>query len=254
MTELEARLHRTWLSLLIESNYREVAALAVDSDLQLSEGHFQTEGLIVDMPPSAYPFVTDDNNIKRIVEKTLRSVASGHLFDQNGKPLPPEEIGVEYRIKLLDVEENWREVVKEMIVNARDANQGSVTEKVFAREKKQVYLYNEIKFGSQSEIRIAQEMERRRVLFFPLPLAVRWDTGNFYQDHREVDFLVCVDGAWGILEVSYHPDRYEKDSEKDTWFKSSGILCVQHYTAERCYNQSSGVVDEFLGILAKYKR
>jgi hypothetical protein len=118
----------------------------------------------------------------------------------------------------------------------------------------QPYVYNEMKFASQSEIRIAQEFEARYILFFPLPLAVRSETGNFFEDHREVDFLVCNDGTWGILEVSYHPDRFEKDAEKDTWFKKSGILCVQHYSAERCYNNAKEVVDEFLGILAKHKR
>ena len=254
MEEFEARLHRTWLSLLVASNYREVAALAVDSELRLLKSSFQTDGIIVDISPSAYPFIASDDSIKQIVEKTLRAVASGHLLDQNGGSLEADEITIEFRIKLLAVEQNWREVIKEMIVNAKDANQGNVTEKVFAREKKQVYLYNEMKFGSQSEIRIAQELERRGVLFFPLPLAVRRDMGNLYKDHREVDFLVCVEGTWGILEVSFHPDRFEKDAEKDSWFKASGILCVQHYSAERCYNQSSSVVDEFLSILAKHKR
>jgi len=86
-----------------------------------------------------------------------------------------------------------------------------------------------------------------------LPLAVRVETGNFYKDHREPDFLVCDDGRWGILEVSFHPDRFEKDAEKDAWFKKSGILCIQHYSAERCYNKSQEVVDEFLDILAKHK-
>ena len=149
-----------------------------------------------------------------------------------------------------------------------------------------------MRFASRSEIRIAQELEERRVLFFPLPLAVRTDTGALYEDHREPDFLVCQDGVWGILEVAYHPDRYEKDSEKDIWFKKSGILYTQHYkqrldnlrrkdalrgaatteisvrlgsysashfegsayTAERCYNHPSEVVDEFLQLLAKHKR
>jgi hypothetical protein len=111
-----------------------------------------------------------------------------------------------------------------------------------------------MKLASQSEIRIAQELESRKVLFFPLPLAVRAETGNFYEDPREVDFLICQDGTWGNLEVSFHPDRYEKDSEKDSWFKKSGILCIQHYSAERCYNSPSNVVEEFLAILAKHKR
>lgn len=51
-----------------------------------------------------------------------------------------------------------------------------------------------------------------------------------------------------------HPDRYEKDAEKDLWFKKSGILCIQHFTAERCYNESAKVVSEFLGVLAQHKK
>jgi hypothetical protein len=54
--------------------------------------------------------------------------------------------------------------------------------------------------------------------------------------------------------VSYHPDRYERDAEKDVWFKRSGLLCIQHYTAERCYNDAPRVVEEFLQILKKYER
>jgi hypothetical protein len=107
---------------------------------------------------------------------------------------------------------------------------------------------------NSEEIRIAQEFERRKVLFFPLPLAVRNDTGDFYKDHREVDFLVCYEGVWGVLEVAFHPDRYEQDAEKDIWFKKSGLLCIQHCTSERCYNQPAQVVEEFLNILAKHKR
>ena len=54
---------------------------------------------------------------------------------------------------------------------------------------KAIIPYNEMKFASQSEIRIAQELERRKVLFFPLALAVRADTGDLYQDHREAASL-----------------------------------------------------------------
>lgn len=83
---------------------------------------------------------------------------------------------------------------------------------------------------------------------------MRHETGNLYQDHREVDFLVCLDGTFGILEVSFHEGRYEKDKEKDAWFKKSGILCVEHYPAEKCYNQPKLVVEEFLSFLSKHKR
>ena len=91
-------------------------------------------------------------------------------------------------------------------------------------------------------------------MFFPLPLAVRSETGVLYKDHREANFLVCDEDVWGILEVSYHPNRFKQDSEKNIWFKRSGVLCVQHYTSERCYRQPGEVVVEFLEILAKYRR
>lgn len=73
------------------------------------------------------------------------------------------------------------------------------------------------------------EYLRRKVLFFPLVLAVRNETGRTFLDHREADFLICQDGQWGILEVSYHPDRFEKDAEKDVWFKNR-VSCVSNIT------------------------
>ena len=133
-------------------------------------------------------------------------------------------------------------------------NQGNITEKVFKRYNKEVLTYNEMKFGSLSELEIAKELEEREILFFPLPFAVR-GKGIDHKNHREPDFLVCLKGTWGILEVAHHiPERYEKDQEKSAWFKKSGILCVEHYTAEKCLNKPKEVVDEFLDILSRYRR
>ena len=247
------RLQRTWLALLLASNMRELAALVVDAELWImSNNRGDDYGISVDLPPIAVTYVDTDGKARQALESTLKIAAKGRLRDRNGNDT--DDFSIEFRVKLLDVEDDWRAVVKELIVNAKDSNQGVVTEKVFTRAKKQVLTYNEMKFASQSEIRIAQEFERRKVLFFPLPLAVRNDTGDLYKDHREVDFLVCQEGAWGVLEVAFHPDRYEQDAEKDIWFKKSGLLCIQHYTAERCYNQPAQVVDEFLNILAQHKR
>ena len=149
----------------------------------------------------------------------------------------------------LEVIDGWP-----LITQFKGSNQGLVSELMAARDGRPVHTWNELKYASASEIRIAQELEKRKVLFFPLAVAVRAETGMNWQDHREVDFLICHKGAWGILEVSYHPDRYERDAEKDVWFKRSGILCIQHYTAERCYNDSKGVIDEFMEILRQYEK
>lgn len=247
------RLHRTLVQLLIDSNYREVAALLVDGSMFISQSEWNSE-VVLDVPPSSYSYIETDNSICQVIEEAVRTVCFGRVTDRDGDNIAKHNIAVIIRVKLLDVEDDWQAVIKELIAQEKETNHGVITEKVFARNKKQVYTYNEMKFASQSEIRIAQELERKQVLFFPLPLAVRRDTGDFYKDHREADFVICQEGVWGILEVAFHPDRYEQDSEKDLWFKKSGILCIQNFTAEACYNNPSSVVNKFLELLAKHKR
>jgi hypothetical protein len=252
MNELEAKLHRTWVQLLIDHDYREIAAIAIETEVYIFYAGYNPGAITFDVPTSVYGYVKNNESIRKIMERAMTTVSQGRIYDDNDNVL--NDLPFNYRTKLVNIEEGWQNVIRNLIANAQDPNQAFITEKAFTKSNKQPYLYNEMKLASQSEIRIAQELESRKVLFFPLPLAVRAETGNFYEDHREVDFLICQDGTWGILEVSFHPDRYEKDSEKDSWFKKSGILCIQHYSAERCYNSPSNVVEEFLAILAKHKR
>ena len=253
INDLEKRIHRTWVHFLLDRGYKDLAAIAIESELHISyDSYGNAEGMLVDIPASFHQMVTTEGQVMKTMQESLDTVCHGHITDRDGQWVVP--LGMSFRVKLLGVEEGWQNITRSLIASSKQSNQAVVTEKIFLKNGKEPYLYNEMKFGSQAEIRIAQEFESRRVLFFPLPLAVRAETGKFYEDHREADFLVCDEGTWGILEVSYHPDRYEKDAEKDTWFKKSGILCVQPYTAERCYKNSAEVVSEFLSILAKHKR
>ncbi|WP_414751954.1 hypothetical protein [Anabaena sp. CCY 9910] len=253
-SQLLEKLHRTWVQSLINDYWNDYAAIIVDAQLVFDTGwsdyanDFCTLGLLVYLPLHLYSIVIRDENIQEVLKYHFAIIAQGHIwYDMSDFP-------IHYRVKLLDVEENWHKTIKFLIAKSKDLNQGLVTEKAFARKGKEPIVYNEIKFASQSEIRIAQELELKGVLFFPLPLAVRYETGNIYEDHREVDFLVCLDGTFGILEISFHEGRYEKDKEKDAWFKKSGILCIEHYPAEKCYNQPKYVVEEFLSFLSKHKR
>lgn len=252
MEENEAFIQRTWVQLLIDSNYKEAAAIAIDTDIRLlwgQESFNGPDGLAFEIPTFAFSIVKQNESLRKIFEASIIPVASRFLSSEPRNPLS------EFRVKLIEPEKDWQNITRNLIANTQNPNQGLVTEKIFLQKgEREPFKYNEMKFASRSEIRIAQELEARNVLFFPLPLAVRSETGNFYEDHREPDFVICLDGVWGILEVSYHKDRYEKDSEKDIWFKKSGILCVQHYTAERCFNSPKEVVDEFLSILSKYKK
>ena len=259
MNEFEAKLHRTWVQLLIDNGHPEIAAIATESEVCLLYLHDSFHGrypspesIAIGFPTFAWIYINNNEQNQRIIEGAMRTVIQGNIFSDDGCLI--NDLPLMYRVKLVEVEEGWQNIVKNLIANSQNLNQAVVTEKVFSKKERNILIYNEMKFASKTEIRIAQELENRKILFFPLPLAVRAETGNFYNDHREVDFLICQDGTWGILEVSFHQDRYEKDSEKDSWFKKSGILCIQHYTAEKCWEHPRQVVDEFLSILSQHKR
>lgn len=252
MTEREEKLHRTWTELLLERGHQELASIAVESEVEIEEGRFGDEWIVLRLPPSAHGIVTEEEEVSNELLAYLHDVCAGNVYDQNGEAI--RDVRIEVKMSLLEVEEDWKEEMRRLISAAKGSNQGVVTEKVGKREGRDTHTYNEMTFGSKSEIRIAQELETRDLLFFPLPLGVRAETGKRWKDRREPDFLVCQEGTWGILEVAWHsPNRYEKDAEKASWFKEMGILCVEHVTAERCYNEPTDVVDDFLNVLSKHR-
>jgi hypothetical protein len=110
-----------------------------------------------------------------------------------------------------------------------------------------------MRFRSESELRIAQALDRTGVLFLPDAL-MRLGASNDRQS-READFLVCANGRWGILEVDgapFHPDDgREAANERDQLFSRHGIPLVVHVEAARCAVAPDAVVTEFLAALAQ---
>ena len=249
--EREEKILRTWTRLLLERGHKELASIAVESEIEITEDDWGTESVTLGLPPSAHGIVTEDEEVLNELLAYLHDVCAGNIYAEGGNPR--QEVPISTKMSLLTIDPDWQEEMRRLISEAKGSNQGVISEKVAKREGRDTHTYNEMTFGSKSEIRIAQELETRDLLFFPLPLGVRAETGDRWKDRREPDFLVCQDGAWGILEVAYHPDRYEKDAEKATWFKEAGILCVEHATAERCYNEPVDVVDDFLNVLSKHR-
>jgi hypothetical protein len=155
--------------------------------------------------------------------------------------------------RLAPPDEAWNKEMKALLTQFKGSNQGLISELMAARrDGRPLHTYNGLKYASFSEICIARELGQRNILFFPLPVAVRGETGLRWQNQREVAFLICHNGAWGILEVEWH--RYEMDLDKDLWFNKSGILCIEHYTDEHCRKTPDQVVDQFLGVLKQYER
>ena len=110
-----------------------------------------------------------------------------------------------------------------------------------------------LRFRSQSEIRIAEALDRVGALFLPNCRARLGQTND--RKNREADFLVCVDGKWGILEVDgepFHPpSRTVHDHDRDRLFKLHGIRMTEHFDAERCRKEPDEVVRLFLDLLRK---
>jgi hypothetical protein len=246
MSKFNERLLRTYIELVRHSSKPQLAALLVDAEVLVeSENYDYLDEVFVGIPACYVHIVLNDNSILEHFRECMKLLLSGKYYN-------PDRI--QFGTRFMEPEDNWQELVKSLIMRSKEPNQGVVTTIVRQREQKEPLKYNEMKFGSATEIRVAQELEKRKILFFPLPLAVRAETGKNFQDHREPDFLICHEGVWGILEVAFHPGRYEQDKQKDEWFKKSGILCVEHYTAEECFNNTASVIDKFLSILAQYKK
>lgn len=110
-----------------------------------------------------------------------------------------------------------------------------------------------LKFRSKSELRIAQALDRARVMYLP---NCRGRIGG--KDGRrtiERDFLVILNGRCGILEVDgepYHPAaRSAIEHERDRLFKTHGVTLVERYDAKRCYRDPDHVVAEFLELMKR---
>ncbi len=111
-------------------------------------------------------------------------------------------------------------------------------------------VWENLRFRSECEVKIAQALDKAGTLFFP-NCKGRLDTLEGRRN-KEPDFLVFYEGKCGILEVDgepwHPPSRTIQDHERDRLFKRYGI-CVEHFDASRCIEQAELVVREFLDIL-----
>jgi hypothetical protein len=121
-------------------------------------------------------------------------------------------------------------------------------------------LHDELRFRSPAEIAVYDELKTRNILFFPNPAAVLGSPWSDESDttKKEPDFLICLEGKWGILEINgdtYHSGivKTTKDHDRAREFNNYGVFFIQAYSAERCRNDACGMVDEFLRLLAKHK-
>jgi len=113
----------------------------------------------------------------------------------------------------------------------------------------QILIWNNLRFRSEPERRVAAALDATRVLFFPN--CVGRLNADDRRVNREPDFLVCEHGKWGILEIdgnAYHPSA-ARDHERDRLFRAYGIRVVERFTATECVSDAPTVVQRFLRVL-----
>jgi hypothetical protein len=108
---------------------------------------------------------------------------------------------------------------------------------------------------SQAEVKIADELDRQGLFFFPNCMG-RLSGADGKRVNRSPDFLICTrPNRWGILEVDgepFHPpSRTVHDRERDRLFRAYGIKVVEHYDAALCYEQPAEVVRNFLLVMTR---
>lgn len=155
----------------------------------------------------------------------------------------------------------WEEIVPYLLIdeialfNNSDAHNKEISQDFLESRNNQGIRASQqwkgLYFRSKPEIQIAEALDQAGVLFYPNCKARLNSSGN--REVKETDFLVCLEGKWGILEVDgepwHPPSRTVHDHERDRLFKSYGIRVVEHYDANRCLKEPEKVVQEFLEIL-----
>ncbi|NEQ41650.1 MAG: DUF559 domain-containing protein [Okeania sp. SIO3I5] len=109
--------------------------------------------------------------------------------------------------------------------------------------------WKNLNFRSQSEVEIAEELDKRGICFFPNS-ALRLTTKKG-RENKEPDFFVLYNKKSAILEVdgiSHTPERRVEEQERERDFERNGMR-IFRFDSNKCYNNPSLVVDEFLEIL-----
>jgi hypothetical protein len=187
-------------------------------------------------PRTAYTIINDGNHpIRDAIEKAIIAVMPNGFYLRH----------LTAHVELVEIDQNWRNELLE-IARGRGVHNQVVAASNFR-------VWQNLRFRSESEVRVARALDKLGVLFLPNCKARLGIESN--RQNREADFLICFDGKWGILEVDgepFHPpSRTSQDHERDRLFRSHGIIVVEHFDASQCYQDPDSVVQAFLEILKK---
>lgn len=123
------------------------------------------------------------------------------------------------------------------------------TPEFYSSSEEKIYRWNDWEFTSESQVKIAEALDRVEVIFFPNARG-RFTTLKGRQN-QEFSFLLCHQGKWGILAIK--PDSSGEDADdnerKNPIFPTGGICAIEYYQHRQCCEQPDQIVEAFLNIL-----
>lgn len=209
-----------------EQGNPQAAALPADvDDVELVPGNrfgdWQDAVLIV--PPYLVPRFTE------AVTAAIQPVF-GHVAERHGL-----EIGqVTAAPALLDIGDDWRQILQEKLAKGAASNQAFRTR---AKGVTPGLSQEGFVFDSREEVLVYEALKRVQaslpaeatIAIFPLPLG-RVGVGNAWTP----DFLVTAAGRVGIIEVDgpHHHRRFGADTTRDRHWRNSGIVHIERILVE----------------------
>lgn len=229
---------------LIEGDEREAALMLLGCQCQVELGgdrwdEVEAWSVRLGAPRRVSAILKDENHpLREVVHSATSDVvaAYGHWLRN-----------LNIVARLANPDSNWREEMLQVATGKDIHNQAANA------EPESVRVWNYLRFRSQTEVRVAQALDSRGVMFFPNCKARL--TTPVGRRNKEPDFLVCFEGKWGILEVDgelFHPpSRTTEDHARDRLFKEHGVRLVEHFDANECYENADSIVDRFFKLLAR---
>jgi hypothetical protein len=255
------QLHASALQFLIERREKRAAKLLLACEAAVvytPEGDGHHAKITLRAPEASYRIFAFAMIQRRVINRGVIDedpfAITPHLLfssiEDAFKAVLPAEISactIYPRAALVEINPEWRQELSDTLYGKAMHNQGLPFDKGTP-----LHIWKNLRFRSQTEIRVSEALEHAHVLFLPNCMA---RLGFSQRQNREADFLICHKGKWGILEVdgplSHPPARTVKDHERDRLFKAHGIRLVEHFDAGECWENPEGVVKRFLYLLGR---
>jgi len=256
-----ARLHASAIQFLIDQGEQEAAMLLLECSIEYTDDDTYSH-ITFKVHHGIYEYLTSliDDSFKDPVFDWFNRSDTEHLTTLPRKSQITHAIATAFddftdhpikfflRRQLLQINDNWKDEFRAILEGTDIHNQA-----VQFSPEQPVHIWKNLRFRSQTEVRVAETLDRAGVLFLP---NCRARLGFQTRENREADFLVCCDGKWGILEID--SDRFHKsaanDHERDRLFKAHGIVVIEHFDQAECWENADGVVKKFLYLLRMQNR